>query len=173
MRTAILIVVITMFIYACDNHKNKIRSSKPKASISQRVLKKEIPLTPRGDTIFFYKAIQHDAKLLGYDISDTEDDSIKIRIWYNYSFSSIQRVFTLRKNQENEWSAEVCFYKLKLNDTLDNETLVDKEVKILTPRNGWNYFTGKILELKITSLPDMLSLGLRAAPEGATFGFEV
>ena len=127
-----------------------------------------------GRVDMWYGIKNHNEKLLKLESLESGFDSLQIRIWYEYSLV-YDRDLIIIKRTDGIWSAK--HYEMELNpDSTDNPTTFKTvKVKDVSPESGWPDFINKILELGITTLPNMDAIpGLDDSwLDGVTFNIEI
>lgn len=116
--------------------------------------RKEIPTWANIQPDLFYSLTGQKAKQLHLDDLETGFDSIQIRVWLCPALRTYRQLYTIQKDQ-NGWSGwrydmEVDWDARKLTDTVKKHT---KEK--LKPKTDWNAVAQKLIDRKITTLPDM------------------
>lgn len=115
---------------------------------------REISRYDNGDVDLLYKLTQDKARQLKLDAIENGYDSIKIRVWYNYSLINNRKLLVL-SNRNGVWSGTL--YKMTVNwdPQINKETIETIEKGQVVPRTGWANFINKLYELQILTLPDM------------------
>ncbi len=135
-----------------------------------------IPSFPlkNSDSIRVDNLISQKRKQLNIESLETGFDSIQIRIWYEYSLLK-KRDLIILKFTQGEWNG--TFYSMIVDwDPLKTtETILSKSVKNVKPKSGWNNFTKKLVDLKLTTLPNMRDIpGLSDTwDDGTTYAVEI
>jgi len=149
MRKLILIPFL-LFLFSC-HAQNRPASAKSTLWIDPITLfTKEIPAYTDSTVIYSYKIKQQDEKKLGLDKLELGFDSLQIRIWHGHSLMTPQYLHVIKRTSE-KW--EAFQYKIDYKD--DSSTV---KVTPLSPNSGWDNFIQKLLNLKVTTLPNMTDI---------------
>ncbi len=116
--------------------------------------RKEIPTWKDGDTDLFYNLSQQKAAQLKLDVLQNGYDSLQIRIWYNYPFTTLRKLFII-KRANSVWSATSYRMSVDWNPTNLTDSVMSKRKKTVSPKSGWADFVHKLLTLQIIQLPNM------------------
>lgn len=145
-------VSITMLLLSCSGQKNDSEKSN---SIS---FVKEIPQKKNGEYANTYKYVSQMVDKLNLDRLEEGFDSIQVRIWVAGGSDDTDNVFMLWHDQKN-WNAQAYFYSYERNKNNSNkeDTIIGRVIN-MSPKSGWNSFTDKLFEQKISDLPNMDSL---------------
>jgi len=146
-RIYIILLLLPVFSFSCK--------TKPAVdtSLQEKNIKKEIPLTKKGQPNYFYKLYKYEANQLKLDSLEPGYDSLQIRIWYDYGLLDTQNVIVI-KGGNGQWSAELLTLGFNANDSSYLRTPILKERITKVPASGWPSFIKELIELNITRLPD-------------------
>ena len=137
-------------------------------------IKKEIPTWSDGEVDLFYKLTKQKREQL--KLRDLEEgfDSLQIRVWIDYSLIDFRELYTF-EYQNNKWEGVYYFMRTDWNSSNLTETITETKRKIINPKSGWKDFSNKLIELEITTLPNMGDIeGLVDGwTDGTTYNVEI
>lgn len=115
---------------------------------------KDIPLNKNGQPPYYYYFKSHVEQKLGLNTLEDGIDSLQIRIWYGYAFKDSGQLVVLN-NQGGQWSAGFYNFAYHYDDQRAKLERIAKTVVYREPWSGWDNFSRRLFELRITTLPDM------------------
>jgi len=159
----IIVIIIISFLASCSEQ----------TAVEVAKFKKDIPARFNDRPELFYALSQQRALQLKIDTLQSGFDSLQIRIWYDYALFDLRELLIIRCTNAS-WSAATYIMKVDW-DSSSNAQLKPTNIKIVTPKNGWDSFTAKLFALQIMSLPDMDNIpGLRNGwADGVSYNVEV
>lgn len=153
--TFFITIAILFYSASCDrviiNKDNAaINSILQKMSADTFVL--DIPMVIGGnDFIPEYSRAKESARDLKLKQLINGTDSIELRVWFNYgNEQQCLRVF----NDKNEWNGELITVHYTPPKDEQSNWGVSSSVEKKEPKNGWNNYLKKSVELGILTLPD-------------------
>jgi hypothetical protein len=124
-------------------------------------IKKDIPKNKR--TTKFHSIKEQIEHKIGINSMEDGFDEMEIRIWFANS-SLREQLIDLQKINTT-WHANI--YTLVYNYDSNNALVsINKSIKQIKPKSGWNYFIDSLTKLKLLILPDM------SAIKGYQLGFD-
>ena len=160
------LLTITLFLFAsCKGQTNNANS--PVTFIdTNKTFKKELPSAD-----IFYNLAKAKQKQLGLDSLENGYENLQIRVWYDFALVRERRLVVLT-NKDTNWTATV--YYLQVNWDGQTETILSKKIKQVIPKSGWTYFSKKLLDLKILTLPNQNEVpGYGGGFDGRTYNVEI
>jgi hypothetical protein len=160
MKNIIIVLALLVNILGCCSAQTNSETTQ---------FTKEIPATD-----LFYKLSQQKAKQLKIDSLENGFDSLQIRIWYDYSLITLRKLLIV-KQTNSAWSARAYTMTVDWNAYKLTEKVKIKKEEKLSPKNGWDSFSKRIMDLQITTLPNMVDIpGLKDHwLDGMTYNVEV
>lgn len=130
--------------------------------------KKEIPAN-----CYTYVADKYKEEQLGLEYIESGYENFQLRLWVDYALYKGRELYIIR-NKNGKWSAEV--YKMMTERSLEIEdSIVSKQIKSLVPKSGWDYLLTNLVNLKVTTLPDMENIPgfTGTVDDGVDFNIEI
>jgi hypothetical protein len=154
-----------LLIVACNVRVNPI--TQPVTFIdTSKTFKKEIP-----SINIFYKLAKAKEKQLGLDSIENGFNNLQVRIWYDFSLVRNRKLIVIT-NRDTNWNA--ILYDLQVDWDGRKETILSKNVKQLSPKSGWAFFSKELLALDIVTLPDQDDIKeYYGGKDGRTYNVEV
>jgi hypothetical protein len=143
MRFLTIIILLTTFLTT----SGQTRSDTTK-------FKSEIPTWRDGRPDLFFSLAQQKGKQLSLQSLESGFDSLQIRIWYDYSLFT-QRDLLIISRTNSSWTAFIYNLTVAWDSFTDTEKIKTKKYKGVIPKNGWDNLINKLIQLKITTLPNM------------------
>lgn len=146
-NTYVIVLLVLLFFLSCK--------TKPVVDIAPQGenIKRDIPLTKKGEPDYFYKLTKYQASKLKLDSLEIGYDSLQIRIWCEYGLLNAQNVIIIKGNN-NKWSAELLTLQFDENDSSYMQMPILKDRINKVPTSGWPSFINVLTSLNITKLPD-------------------
>lgn len=148
MRNIYVIVLLSSLLFLSCKTKPVVDTTPQGKNI-----KRDIPLTKKGNPDYFYKLSKYQASKLKLDSLEIGYDSLQIRIWCEYGLLNAQNVIIIKGNN-NKWSAELLTLQFGENDSSYMQMPILKERINKVPTSGWPSFINGLTSLNITRLPD-------------------
>jgi hypothetical protein len=82
-------------------------------------------------------------------------DSLCIRIWYGYSTKVDTIQIVTLKYSYRKWSAQFSLASFRLNNNADSVLSITQHTQVGSPESGGKKFANQLVELRISTLPDM------------------
>jgi len=134
---------------------------------------KEIPKYSDGKPELFYLLAQQKAKQLGLENIENGYNGTQIRFWYDYALVFERELLVLKKSG-SKWSGTHYYMTVDWDYRALTETIKSHKKRELTPKSGWDNFRKKLFDLKIETLPNMISIpGLSLGTDGITYNVEI
>lgn len=136
-------------MFSCKNNLNEIDNQ-------QIGFTSDIATDTKGKQSLFesIKLIRDSLKL---DTLENGYDSLQIRFWIGYSFTSKQQVIIL-KNQQGNWKSYYCEYMPHYIKNTDSLIYFEKNIINKVPKSSWNTFIDKLYSYDVLILPDYSKL---------------
>jgi len=142
MKSLLLVITIFLSLYSCLAQPNSDTTK----------FKIDIPILRDGSPSVFYSIDQELVNRFSLDNLQNGFDSIQIRIWFDHSNYSFQKLIVLKRVKET-WTADLYIIEWNVYDYIGTLKITNQGT--LSPRNGWNVFISKLFSLQITTLPNM------------------
>ena len=140
-------LLIAIFFADCSSKKQPVFKNAFVDTL--KGFKKDIPINKYGQYVSFYREDKEMQKLLGLDSLEDGFNALQIRVWYNL-FGKERRMVEIT-NKDSVWSAAVYIFRGRTEN--GTTAIASKEINQVTPASGWAYFSKRLLDLKILTLP--------------------
>ena len=160
----VLILVLLLILVSCK-HSTQKDSTK---------FKRDIFCFPGRSYNLMYDLTQQKVAQLGLDTLQSGYDSLQIRIWYNYAFFNLRRLYIINYSK-SKWSASVWTLNVAWDSATQTDSIQGYQREVRSPRSGWDQFCKKLFELRVMTLPDMYAIpGLRMSfSDGVGYDVEI
>lgn len=104
---------------------------------------------------YSYALTNDKAQQLQLDTIDRGYNNFQARIWYEQSRGQKRKLVVI-KDDASDWKGWV--YELRVEWDGEKEHILTKTVKEVVPKSGWNHFMKRLIDLRVTTLPDMYAI---------------
>ena len=163
MRLIITILFLTTFL-----------TTSGQTSTDTTKFKSEIPTWGEGRPDLFFSLAQQKRQQLSIQDLQNGFDSLQIRFWYDYSLFT-QRDLLIISRANSTWTALIYNLMVDWDAYTLTEKVKTKKYKSAIPKNGWDNFIARLLELEVMTLPNMHDIpGLQDGwTDGITYNVEI
>ena len=118
--------------------------------------------------------VKRDAIALKLDYLERGFDSLQLRIWLGHSMAIRKNVIVLKYSNKT-WSCQLLAFTYGHATNVGDEFIATNEIKVITPKSGWDSFIRQLFSFQILTLPDDENLaGYNGCGEdGVPYYFEV
>lgn len=102
---------------------------------------------PKKNSLDYLYAKKY-SEILGLENLEGGVDSIKIRIWFDYSFIDTCQLISI-EYENLKWQANLTTFSFSRQQGVHSVVLKQKVDKSVTPKNGWDHFIGEINRYRI------------------------
>jgi hypothetical protein len=114
---------------------------------------KDIPLDKNGNFVVAYRDKKYFDSLLGCQSMEAGCNDLHIRLIYSYVFNDTGQIINIKRTSRS-YSADVNNIIYTFNKNHDSVISIKKFTTNKTPVSRWENLIQKMLDLKITTLPD-------------------
>lgn len=166
------LALLVVILWSCQNDLKHENNTIQKANAD--TIETEIPSNKFGRPTYDYRAFVKLVAALGLEDISNGYDSIQIRVLRPLKSHKKVQLIVMKKIKGNKW--EGVAYNFRVTGSLDSNNIkvTDTARRFLQPQSGWNFFSTTILNLQITSLPDIDKInGYEIGADGDLFTFEI
>jgi hypothetical protein len=166
------ILACIFLLSACDSQTKVVDAQYSRNPIIDIPTYKDGP--NKGHTSYLYKVVKRDAVALKLDYLEHGFDSLQVRIWLGHSMAIRKNVVVLKYSNKS-WSCQLLGFTYGHAAKTEEEFIATSEIKVLTPKSGWDSLIRQLISLQILTLPDDEKLtGYNGCGEdGLPYYFEV